>query len=245
MHELLIAGDSHIVALSVEKKHPAGDYKVEPIPEHGQGVLGLIGAWPREFDNYWDAIQEHARGRAVAVTWGGNRHLTSFLFAPTPMFDYVVACRPDLPVNTRIDLIPEAAIREFFAMNPVKERLKKLNTVAQKVLFFGTPPPKKDDKFLRSQFDKEPYFINLADKMGLRLEEVSLSPPLLRLKLWLSLQSLMQDICIETDSQFIPVPVESLTEDGYLHPSCYANDVTHANKFYGDLMVRDIKRAAK
>jgi hypothetical protein len=249
-NSLLIAGDSHITSFGIPLKSEDDAHYVESLKQHGEDVLGLVGAWPRQFDNYWAAAQEHAEGRMIAVFWGGNVHLSSYLFAPTPLFDFVASDNPDLPLDETATIVPEEAIRVFFArqiqgqIQLLKNRVEALKSIAVKVLVSGTPPPKEDDTFIRGRFATEPHFGRVAAQMGLKPGEVPLSPPLLRLKLWMALQGLLRDMADETETVFVPVPASTQTGLGFLHPSFYANDVTHANQAYGNVMLAELRKMA-
>lgn len=241
---LLIAGDSHIVSFGIPLKSTDGSHYVTDLKQHGDGVLGLVGAWPRQFDVYWAAAQEHAKGRTIAVFWGGNVHLSSYLFAPTPLFDFVPSANPDLPLDETAVIVPEEAIRALFAapIRQLKGRVEALKSVAAKVLVPGTPPPKEDDAFIREWLHREPYFERLAAQMGLKPGDVPLSPPLLRLKMWIALQGLLRDMAEETEAVFVPVSAAAQTGPGFLSRSYYANDTTHANLAYGDLMLGELRK---
>jgi hypothetical protein len=242
--ELLIAGDSHIISFGIPLKSEDNTHYASNLTRHGDDVLGLVGAWPRQFETYWASAQEHAKGRTIAVFWGGNVHLAHYLFAPTPLFDFVTSANPDLPLDETAVIVPEEAIRVFFSgpIQLLKGRVDALSSTAMKVLVPGTPPPKEDDMFIRERLDKEPHFSRAAAQLGLKAAEVPLSPPILRLKLWMVLQGLLRDMAEETGAVFVPVPVTAQTGPGFLHTSYYANDVTHANLAYGDMMLAELRK---
>lgn len=242
MTELLIAGDSHITSFGAPLKSADGDHKLVRLDQQSGRAQVLVGPWPRQFDAYWDAVEAHAPRRAVAVLWGGNRHLAHYLFAPLPLFDFVVAEDPNLPLDEGALLIPEEAMRAFLAP-PIRQLEKRVMTLVQRaaqVLIPGTPPPKEDDAFIRARFTKEPHFVRMADNLGLDIMKVPLSPALLRLKMWIALQGLLKDLAQKSGSTYVPVPAAARTESGFLHPSCYADDVTHANIRFGELMLNEL-----
>jgi hypothetical protein len=241
---ILLAGDSHIGAFGVPIHSSERDYYTSKVEQQGGEVLGLVGPWPRQVSEYWGATRQHGVGRAVALFWGGNIHLANFLFAPAPPFDFVASHSPRLPLDESLEIVPEAMIREFFSpINHLRGMIEKLKVCAALVLVGGTPPPKEDDDFIRRHLHAEEYFENVAAGLNLKLSEMALSPPLLRLKLWLVLQGLLCDIAEETGSVFIPVPAAAQTTEGFLQPDCYADDVTHANRNYGALMVEELQKA--
>lgn len=248
---LLIAGDSHIEAFGVPLKSPDGQQRLVDLNVAVNDVVGLVGGWPRNindpFQAYWNAAREHASGRVVAILWGGNQHLANFLFAPDPPLDFVVACNPSLPIDEAAHLISEEAIRALLVspIQQIEPCVKELKASARKVLIVGTPPPKEDDAFLRTWMNKEPHFGRLASQLGLEAVAVPLSPPLLRLKMWMSLQGLLKDLARRTGTNFVPVTKSVQTGIGYLAPDFYAKDVTHANREYGKIMLLELIAAIR
>ena len=237
--QLLIAGDSHVKAFGIPLKSADGSVELVRVNET---VCGVASAWPRDFNEYWDAVATFAQDRCVAVSWGGNRHLAHYLFAPSPLFDFLIAEQPDLPLDESALIVPEEAIRAFI-VSPIRNmerRVASLRNVAAQVLVPGTPPPKDDDAFIRNRFSKEPHFVRMAENLGVSLDEVPFSPALLRLKMWIVMQSLLREMAERTGSIFIPVPSPALTEKGFLHPDCYADDVTHANENFGKIMLKEL-----
>lgn len=236
--KLVIAGDSHILSFGIPWKSRDDSHYLHELET--AGVAGLVGPWPRQFDDYWNSAQEHAAGRVVAVFWGGNAHLAHFLFAPNPLFDFVPSSHPDLPLNEDVDIVPEELVRTFLrpAVDQLEQRVRLLKSVATEVLVPGTPAPKEDDAFIRMRLGKEPYFIRAAERLGVDVATVPLSPALLRYKLWLVLQDLLREMALTTSAKFVPVPAETQTPDGFLHPSCWLNDITHANLTFGSLLLR-------
>lgn len=242
---LLIAGDSHVIALGVPVTVQAGEYYTTELDGEGGDVLGLVGTWPRSFGDYWGAALRHSAGRTLAVFPGGNQHLAHFLFAPSPMFDLVVSDRPELELDELAQLVPEAALRAFFetSMKPIRGALGNLRVAADALFVGGTPPPKEDDEFIRARLRKEQHFRRLAAGLGLEPEQVPLSPPVLRLKLWHVLQGVLRDAAQDAGAGFVPSPRSAQTPEGFLKRELYAADVTHANTQYGKLMLEELRKA--
>ena len=248
MTDIVIMGNSHIRALDVPMTSSDGLDHVAPLEAHGEGVFGFVGgSWPRQFDQYWQASKDAARDRVAAVFWGGNIHLARFLFAPEPLFDFVASDAPELPLDESVELVPESAVQVVLAppVLQISKTLQELTSVAAKVLYCGSPPPKGDDAFIRQRVKHEPYFVQLAAGLNLDLAQVRLSPALLRLKLWHALQRLMREAAEQAGATFVPAPEDGQIAPGYLHPDCYAADSTHANKVYGARAVENIRRYAR
>jgi hypothetical protein len=101
----------------------------------------------------------------------------------------------------------------------------------------GTPPPKGDNDLVRHCIAKETYFIQLGVWMGVDLNVIELSPPTLRFKLWVVLQSMMEEVASELDCPFVPIPATTQTPEGFLRQEYWALDVTHANAAYGQIVL--------
>jgi hypothetical protein len=120
--------------------------------------------------------------------------------------------------------------------------LKAANPDCQPVIC-GTPPPKGNDERLRALLANEPYFVSIALAMKAGLQDVELSPRLLRLKLWLVLQEMLEDVARTHSVPFLPVSASAQTGDGFLAEEYWGGDATHANEAYGRVM-RDHLAAA-
>ena len=47
------------------------------------------------------------------------------------------------------------------------------------------------------------------------------------------------------DVELVMPPHKTVTSEGYLEPSCYANDVTHANRRYGEAVLKQVMKLAE
>lgn len=143
-------------------------------------------------------------------------------------------------------MVPEAVLRVAMAddLDHIRPEIAKMVQTARQVLLIGSPPPKEEDVFIRQRLQAEPFLAEIARKSGVGWDALALSPPILRLKLWTTLQDLMRELAQECGALYVPCPKQSQTEKGFLH-SCYAyNDVTHANQKYGELMIKELRQAA-
>src|SRR5262249_38654735 len=118
------------------------------------------------------------------------------------------------------------------------ERFKRLRTATTcRVCHLSTPPPKGDNAYVESR---------IRDRYRDRsVAEAGINAPGLRLRLWQIEMRALRAICIEQGVEFLEAPREALTTDGFLHPRYYADDVTHANEAYGELVVRQIEAVLK
>lgn len=236
---LVIAGHSHSGALGGFLEPRGHGMEVVPHPEDAR--FASLGSGPRD-DRYWDDVVRLASRHHIGIVWGGNQHYSEFLFAPTPRFDVALSTRPDLPVDDTAVLVPELAIRAWgtpslAGLEALLPRVRAAGGPGAVVL--GTPPPKNASERLRQELCAQPEFLALARNAGVDAFNVSLTSPLLLLKLWLVIQDMMRAIAQSFGVPFCPSPKAAATPDGFLREEFWA-DVTHANRAYGALMLRDV-----
>lgn len=236
--QAIIAGHSHTICLGVPGTSESP--KLVDLVNGDARFLGLIGPWPRD-QAYWDLLVQATAGRKVAIFWDGNQHLGYYLFASPPPFDFFLSHRPDLPGEGGVHLVPETAIRARFAptfelLHHVIMQLKASTPDCQPIIC-GTPPPKGDDARLRQLMANELLFVCHAEYLKVSLQDVELTPPRLRFKLWAVLQMMLQDVAFAHAVPFVPIPASVQTADGFLDEQYWWEDATHANFAYGKVML--------
>ena len=145
-------------------------------------------------------------------------------------------CSSDLPGAA---VVPRAMLLARFApeldqLRDVIARLRKGG--AGEVMLVGTPPPKGVIAAERGYLAAEPYYAEFAAELGLSLDQLELTPPTVRLKLWQVVQSEYARLAGELGLTFLPVPASLKTADGFLRRQYWADDVAHANDDYGHVM---------
>ena len=236
--EMLLAGHSHAMAMGLPVV--ARDARTEVVPIVA-GRVGLVGAWPRTSD-YWDVLEHEARGRIVVLSWQGTEYLARFLVAPEPLFDFVARARPDAPLVSGARLVPESAVRALFAKGFAEAGaiVARLTKVAR-VFVPAPPPPKDDDDLIRRRLLAEQGFGKRIEQLGVSPETVVFSPPLLRRKLWELTQDLLHEAVEAAGAVYVPCPPEARDAHGLLRREYWNEDITHANKSFGKLMLERIE----
>ena len=141
--QTIIAGHSHTVCLGVQNVSDDGSPKLLDLTN---GDLRFQGLAVFLHPSYWERLAQLAAGRKVALFWSGNQHLSYYLFASPPLFDFFLSRRPDMPVEANTHIVPETAVRARFSptfegLHHVIMYLKAANPDCQPVIC-GTPPPK-------------------------------------------------------------------------------------------------------
>ena len=171
---------------------------------------------------------------------GGNQYaIVSTVRSPV---EYDVLASPD-DENFAADaqLVPFRALAGFIesgTRESVASVLQKIrsSTIA-KMFHLVPPPPKLDNDFIEAH--AEGYFA----RAGLR--DFGTTRPDLRLKCWKVQLKVLTEVCGELGIRLVMPPGNTVTEDGYLKPSCYAKDVTHANRRYGEAVLRQILKVSQ
>ena len=228
--KIVIAGHSHTVAIASYRASRAPE--VRAFGEH-EKMFVLDGSWPRD-KAYWQQLRELARNQTIVLVWGGNEHNLLYFFEEKDPFDFYSKHVERLIPGARI--VPQRMIRKNFA-----ERLKYLSielralvkAQSRQILLLGTPPPKKDNAELARLMVGEGYFQDWAERLG----EMRIADPYKRLKLWYLLQEMFEEEAAKANVRFVAVPTAAQDEDGFLQRELWADDVTHGNAAYGQMMM--------
>ena len=142
----------------------------------------------------------------------------------------------DRLVDDGVQVVPLRAMASFIesgVRESVGSVLRQVRAATDARLFHLTPPPpKEDNEFIAAHVDG--YFKRLG------LGVLGPTHPSLRLKCWKVQLALLQDLCADLDIGLLPPPAGTVNRDGFLKPSCYANDATHANRRYGEAVLKQI-----
>jgi hypothetical protein len=233
-HPIIIAGHSHTRALI--GWNTEDDFPLLPVDEQDR-IFGLHGPWPRT-ENYWSALTRYAPGNSIALLWEGNQCNSLFLIEQPLRFDFVPRRLHSLPVEEDAVIVPEALVRAKLQslIGPLGDVLTALKAQTHcRIALVGTPPPKGDNEHLRSLL--APEFACYDNLLAVTVEQVRLTSPIVRLKLWHVLQEIYQEQAERGGVEFIPVPDIVADEAGFLKPVFSAVDVTHANPAYGRVML--------
>jgi len=171
---------------------------------------------------------------------GGNQHqVFSLVQHPVPfrMFTKGEIVRlNDLPAVT----IPYNQIWEYFESGLSSRdgsRIKQLKAAVKCKIFHLVPPPPKEDS-VHVLKRHEAKFINAG------IQEKGVSPAPLRLKIWQLQVDVLEKLTAEWGVTLLPNPTGTRCEKGYLDQEYYANDATHANMKYGELVLSQLEQFA-
>lgn len=212
--------------------------------QEGRGPLGRPaavaysadpGIGPPGDERYWKLVAAAAAERTVALVWNGNQHNAEFLISPDPPFRVF---HPMAEGDSSGDgiWVAQEALREhwsptFSQLSVVLEGLAG----ADQVIVLGTPPPKSELQ-VRQALAQEAFFVDRARELGVRLDQLCITPAPVRLAMWQVIQDRLQEVACDAGATFIPVPAAAFGQNGMLLPAFCAPDASHANSSYGALM---------
>lgn len=235
---IVIAGHSHCRCLGVPDKTDDEASRIVPNAAGDARYEGFAGAWPLP-DDFFAGLARLAKGRTIALAWKGNRHVTNFMLVAGPCIDFVLREEPDLPIDPDAVLVSDHAIDTRLAsaragLEPVIGALRASG--AARVLVLGTPPPKGDIAIRQRRPGPDTRnFKSIAEHLGLDWARLTLASPAFMYKAWRVVQRHLQVAASRAGAEFVPTPDTAL--DGLvLRPKYAADDWTHGNEAYGQLM---------
>lgn len=240
---ILVIGQSHVGAIRTaararrerepDRPRTRVIHTLEPhyAPEIvGEG--GEIRFAPALADAIGDQIARH--DPLVASVMGGNVHNALALLRHPRPFDFHLSGEPSGPIDAAAELLPEALVRAALEEGLARDidRLRLLRTTAGPFVHLESPPPVRDDGFIRARADA--WF---ADRAGPVLH---VAPAALRHRIWRLNARIVRAAVEALGCRVLPVPAEARDADGFL-PLHFAGDATHGNGAYGELAIRALE----
>jgi hypothetical protein len=235
---ILLFGDSHSYAIkrAVEKREGKG----RPVPLAVHRLAKLKNGKRQgdtTFEDFLELIGPLGPEDVVLSAIGGNQHAVfSTIQHPSP-FDFIEP-GGQVELDGSAELIPYRVLSQVFEKGIRNGDGKSLEALRKatsaRVVHLIPPPPKKDNAFIQNYH--ETHFAS----EGITAHGVS--SPGLRLKFWTLQTTLLKDLCAQLGIEVMMPPAAALDEKGFLATDFYANDATHANHHYGELVLRQVER---
>ncbi|WP_070155913.1 hypothetical protein [Sphingobium phenoxybenzoativorans] len=190
-----------------------------------------------DFEEAIKLIGTLTKDDAVISLIGGNQHaVLSTVQHPKPFKVYGPAEEATI-ISRGEQIIPSRAVRSFL-QSGVSGRdgalIKELKSATPARVFHIIPPPPKEN----NDHIKRHHETHFSD---LDIVSLGVSPPDLRYKIWALQADVLKQLCSEWDVEIVSPPSLALTHTGFLDPAYYANDATHANSDYGELILQTIE----
>lgn len=220
---------------------------------HSRALMAAKEAFPERFamfDIYWVTEREGAGGidgpRSVEIVKGldadtpvvasriGTMHNHLALFAPER--EYAFLDKDGFEASEE-NVTREMLVAHFRETMDITTSMEKWSRRAKGGLtVLSIPPPKQSQNFL---FDKYALRRSSPQRKG-DMSPIRFARPDYRLRLWEAEQEAARQWAKERGAGFIPAPAKCFNLDGFLARRFYANDITHANKEYGALVLKQL-----
>ena len=221
-----------VVELDVIRLHR--DKIVGSEPSFGKYIADQVAGFAKA------SVREGAPYDLVASLMGGNTHNIVGLVEMTPPFDFVLSTQSSLRPSAHATLLPERLVRTvlqqrietiFTGMKVIREMYGEL------MICLESPPPIGDDDYVRRHLDEH---FQKDFKSGRDIVSAEL-----RYKLWKLASGIYSERCAQLGIPYVTCPEETMVNGRYLRPEGYPGNVTHGNKWYGELVLRNVLRVLK
>ncbi|MEY8842037.1 hypothetical protein AB9K41_23660, partial [Cribrihabitans sp. XS_ASV171] len=227
MKTVLIVGHSHIG--NIQQAHAERSGKVEGLN---------IEFAPIGSDFYLPNLDEAGalaprvakivrapRFELIVSCLAGNAHFSLGLVNNPRKYDFVLPQAPDLPLEEGAEILPHGLVRRHL-LEMAHETIPVLPAIRTAtgipMVHLESPPPVPPENV--RQHAK--HFAPLIKHYGL-------SRPERTWRFWRLQAQIMQDLCAEHGIDYLPVPKQMADERGFLVPSAWRDDPTHAGAAYG------------
>lgn len=132
--------------------------------------------------------------------------------------------------------IPRAQIQDMYMSHLKRNHMvgRFVDKCKGKVIHLSVPPPKKDLSFVNERWLEKVYHGHVVREMGV-------NDCYTRLELWKLEKDCLSDVLAEMGCCILDCPEGTQTSEGFLKPTYYAADATHANAEYGELVLQQIE----
>ena len=234
---IAVFGDSHTAALQSAKEFPERSHVYEHVQiyrvlkeKDGKSVGDTT------FTEFCQMIGEYSAGDFVFSAVGGNQYAVVSTVRSPVEYDFLTSPGDEDLVRDGAAIIPFRALAGHIekgirgTVGPVLREIRA--STKARVLHLAPPPPKEDNQFIATHFESRFAKQGIADFGPTR--------PGLRLKCWKVQMDRLAMLCEELGVELVMPPWRTVTPEGYLTKRCYAKDVTHGNRRYGEYVLKDI-----
>ena len=236
---IMIFGDSHTVAIAqaIAFRADNPDPVLPPLELFrlrkfkGEVWLGDTGV-----DEFCKKISRLRPTDAVFSAIGGNQYAIPSTVRMPPFFHLVSKSTSEVEVDLEEAIIPVRVLESYISSgvtNSDGPMLQKIRLATRARVFHLTPPPPKEDNEFIKRFHEKRFAL---EGLG-RLEPHS---PEFRLACWEMQHNSLKCFCSKVGIELLPPPTAAVCPRGFLDKHYYGKDVTHANRRYGEQVLRQI-----
>ena len=234
---IAVFGDSHTAALQSAKEFPERNHVYEHVQiyrvlkeKEGKSVGDTT------LSEFCEMIGGFSKGDFVFSAVGGNQYAVVSTVRSAVEYDFLMSADDEDFARDGAAIIPFRALAGHIekgirgTVGPVLREIRASTNA--RVLHLAPPPPKEDNQFITTHFESRFAKQGIADFGPTR--------PGLRLKCWKVQLDRLARLCQELGVELVMPPWRTMTPEGYLSKRCYAKDVTHGNRRYGEYVLKDI-----
>jgi hypothetical protein len=232
-----VFGDSHTAALISarefpDRKHHYDHIRIFRLLKEKEGKV--VG--DSTLENFCDEIRNFAVDDCVFSAVGGNQYAIVSTVRTPLEYDFLTPSHDQKGITKGAELVPFRALAGYIekgvrgTVGPVLNQIRE--STKARVFHIAPPPPKEDNGFIAKNFESR--------FAGEGIEDFGPTNPLLRLKCWKVQLTCLAELCAELGIGLVAPPKPAVTAKGFLAPRCYANDVTHANRRYGEFVLKQM-----
>lgn len=235
--QIAVFGDSHTAAMFSAKEYPDRAHHYDHIriyrllKEKNGRMIG-----DATLEEFCAEIAKLRPQDFVFSAAGGNQYAVVSTVQSPVDFDFLTSPTDEEVASVDGEIVPFRAFASHIergvrgTLGPVLKQMREATPA--KLFHLAPPPPKQDNQFIATHFESR------FARAGLR--DLGPTRPSLRLKAWQLQLKFLADLCAEHDTELMLPPVRAVTDEGFLAPRCYAKDVTHANRRYGEYVLKDM-----
>jgi hypothetical protein len=238
---IAVFGDSHTAALLqaqqfTKRRSHYDRIRVYRLRKEKAGKT--VGDWT--LGAFCDEIRDFSETDCVFSAVGGSQYaLLSTVRHPLD-YDFAGPAGDHATAVGEVSQVPFRAMEHYFeqslrdTIGPFFETMR--SATRARLFHLAPPPPKEDNAFISAHLESRFVAEGFDDRGPSR--------PELRLKCWRLQLERLQALCDNFGIDLIMPPSQAVTGEGYLDPFYYADDVTHANRRYGEQVLRQILQLA-
>lgn len=239
---LILLGHSHVAAVvdALKLRQPAagnGMLYVHDVWAHNTQYADSDGAGGIAFNKDVLSLIERTvpadQPRQYITMFGGNGHVLLALSKHPRPFDFVLPERPDLPLDPTAEVVPYDYLAETLKplmMSYIWQMIGLRQALGQSILCIETPPPYGDDAYVSQNLGS--YIPDPKNIVGRAM----------RYKMWRLHSNLLKYFCDACGIEFLSAPEAGIDPEGFLRREGYGIDATHANAWYGELLLRKLEQ---
>jgi hypothetical protein len=163
---------------------------------------------------------------------GGNAHSVFGLVNHKAPYDFVLDSEPTRPLTPGRELVPCEIVRSALtAFMQTSNNFSLLDMVRSRTtapMFHSeSPPPIPSEEHIRK----------FARKFEDRIAQFGVAPGNVRWKLWRIQSEAYAAYCSKIGVTFMPVPQQTLDDQGMLAKAAWGTDPTHGNEWFGTQVI--------